>query len=603
MIKGRQVQNHEQNEEEMIPDEFSDDDVEDDVGYEEVEEKFQPRESISSRGGAGRRTTNVDTNKIQKQTRDVQPALKNYEQHQESHSPGDKSSSVITEVVENQVVYLDSEDDDNDERGNSNYQKADRDQQIQEYLNINKNDYVNKAEYQDEPDDEVENNYQLTDEQKKELDTLEARKQELLEEKEELEAIISDLEEQVEQALPVVEQALQSLRCLTKEDITNLRSYQKPPQKVVVTTEAVLMLLGEPTDWRSFQKVAHMPGNFLERLISFDKEKISDDTLDKLDDFIEENDLSNIELIAKTSSPAGNLAKWVNCMDNYAHINQTLKPVMDRIKEAQEILTQKIVEIQKIEQAQQDILNGKVLNQSESDIKHAGLQTSFDGKNHVVQYEILDENGKHKRTRHEIEADHYEFDNFNQDAYESASQLYNKGHGDNKQDLDADSLYYITNEIKKKDQSKKFVLWETNEMRNQWDDRGAPAAKVHGFSKTNSHQWTHEPSDKSVSVIDSRKSKGKAKQPSVPHDLGDAFAKVPKKDHFINNVFLQSSLQDRLEDQKKKEKAPWSHNSYNKNEKPKNYMVEGRPLFGGHGNHVQNISSGRDRIFYSSNIF
>ena len=38
--------------EELIPDEFSDD--ADDIGYEAVEEKFQPRESISSRGGGGR---------------------------------------------------------------------------------------------------------------------------------------------------------------------------------------------------------------------------------------------------------------------------------------------------------------------------------------------------------------------------------------------------------------------------------------------------------------------------------------------------------------------------------------------------------------------
>ena len=32
-------------------------------------------------------------------------------------------------------------------------------------------------------------------------------------------------------------------------------------------------------------------------------------------------------------------------------------------------------------------------------------------------------------------------------------------------------LYQIANEVKKKDQSRKFVLWEVDEMRNKWDDK------------------------------------------------------------------------------------------------------------------------------------
>ena len=149
----------------------------------------------------------------------------------------------------------------------------------------------------------------------------------------------------------------------------------------------------------------------------------------------------------------------------------------------------------------------------------------------------------------------------------------------------------------------KFVLWEQQNLRNNWDERSQPPTKTQAVIKTNSHNWTHEPSTAHKSVIDTQKTKGKVPPPKKEVETGDGLKALSKKDRQLNNIFLQSDLQARLETQLSQKKAPWSHDILNKNEKPKKYMVEGRPLFEGAASHVQNISSGRSRIFYSSNVF
>jgi len=109
--------------------------------------------------------------------------------------------------------------------------------------------------------------------------------------------------------------------------------------------------------------------------------------------------------------------------------------------------------------------------------------------------------------------------------------------------------------------------------------------------------------------------------------------RVPKKDHYINNVFHQSALQDRLEQKKRQKKAPNSHATFSKPDEsiktsavrdlklnasnnqeaqgsranqPNTIKAAGRPIFGGTSSSSSissNIDMGRARTFYSSNIF
>lgn len=423
---------------------------------------------------------------------------------------------------------------------------------------------------------------------------MERRKQELIHEKNELEDIIGDLERQLDQAMPALDAANSSTNVLNKQSISEVRSMKKPAVAVKNVGDAVLILFESQTGWKNFQKISNNTDNFINSLVNFDKENVSDETLHRLDDHIEKTGISDIENIKRTSIAASNLAQWATNVRNFAYIHRQLRPLIDRLDEAREIHTQKVVEINKIEQQQADLLNGGHFE--EDDIKHAGLQTEFDGKKHILRYEVEDEAGNTKVVKHELTADHYPGLDYDQSQGEEVYNLEGRR-------PDHESLFYISNQIKQKDQSKKFVLWETNEMRNQWDERLVEDRKVAAAYKTNSHQWTHEPNNNLPSVVDSIKSKGKPKNYPNIVELCDEFAKLPKKDRTINNIFLQSNLQDRLEEHKSKGRAPLSHNTFNKAVKEKAYEITGRPLFEGRGSHVQNINAGRARTFYSSNIF
>jgi hypothetical protein len=177
----------------------------------------------------------------------------NFEEHDqrdESYDPANQSESVITEIVENKIVYLDSDKDPDEEinAGDSYHQSSDRNKQIQEYLDIDKEDYVNKDEYADGPQDEP-----LSEEQQKEYDELEAKKQELSHEKLELEDIISDIERQLDGAMPMLDQANSATHTLAVKDIRELKSMSNPAESIKSVFEAVSILLGSGASFKNFK--------------------------------------------------------------------------------------------------------------------------------------------------------------------------------------------------------------------------------------------------------------------------------------------------------------------------------------------------------------
>lgn len=417
---------------------------------------------------------------------------------------------------------------------------------------------------------------------------LEEKRQKLITRKEELEDIIGKLDDQIEAANPVMDASGEALRSVNKADLSEIKTFKNPHTLVKQVAGGVAIALKTDPDWTNSKRLLSDP-NLLPLIANYDHDNMDDETADTLENYLNENNITP-ERVAVTSKGAAGIAGWLRALVNHHKVIQTIKPIMNQREEAKTMLTQTLVELNN-------------LYDYESDIRHAGLQTSFDGKKHIVHYEMQDEDGVPKLRHQVIETD-IRVKNRQEDQDELGNYLGANSNYGTQGGIQNESLYLISNEIKKKDQSKKFVLWETNELRNHWDERMVPNSKTKAVEKTNSHQWNHQPSEKPVSVIDTQKTKKKVEPPKLPAEVGDTFKAVPKKDHFLNNVFLQSHLQERLEEESKpKNKAPWSHNTLNKNEKEKKYMVEGRPLFEGKGNHVQNINSGRARIFYSSNVF
>lgn len=103
----------------------------------------------------------------------------------------------------------------------------------------------------------------------------------LKEENHEIEEIAAEAKNELDVALPQLKEAEDALNTINKADISTIKSFANPPAGVMLVLEAVCILLQEKTDWTS-AKLVLVDMNFLERLKSFQKETVSDNTLKKL---------------------------------------------------------------------------------------------------------------------------------------------------------------------------------------------------------------------------------------------------------------------------------------------------------------------------------
>ena len=291
---------------------------------------------------------------------------------------------------------------------------------------------------------------------------------------------------------------------------------------------------------------------------------------------------------------------------------------------------------------------GEEYEGEEEEIKHAGLQTMFleDENKHALVYVLEGFEPEHAV----VEVDDQQVLVSGYQGYgsspiqENEDEQYSTPNNDQvyiDRELDERlQLFQLANEVKKKDQGKKFVLWETNEMRNKWDDKLYSNKRKAVWQKLLEHHWNNDierarnsPSSRAKAfdysnIEEQNKPVHKSKrwqefnESKVPMlsdydavkqrkvgkrvELGDPLHYVPKKDHTINNVFLQSELQNQLQGSKNvKTNLPNTHQSIKNRVDPKKEMFAGRPLFNNiqSSGHVQNVNAGRNRNFYSSHIF
>ena len=181
-------------------------------------------------------------------------------------------------------------------------------------------------------------------------EALRARKEDLLKEKDELQAIIAEWDAELDQAASAVQAAQESLSCLSKASITELKSFKTPSEKVQQTAEAVCTALKQPTDWASFKKLL-ANASFLQTLKNFDKDSLDDKLVTKLETIISKNDLENIEVIGMKSRAAADLAMWVVNIKNYGLVKKALRPTIERKNEAQQQLDEKNSELEQIGQS------------------------------------------------------------------------------------------------------------------------------------------------------------------------------------------------------------------------------------------------------------
>jgi dynein heavy chain len=146
-----------------------------------------------------------------------------------------------------------------------------------------------------------------------------------------------EAEAELSEATPAMERAAVAVECLDKASLTELKGFTKPPQGVDKVTTAVLMMKGERSDytWEAAKKMMSKVDAFKTSLEQYDAQNISQDVLDRVAPILADPNF-NPKTMSKKSAAAANLCNWVINIIQYNTSYTKVKPLMLKLKEAQD---------------------------------------------------------------------------------------------------------------------------------------------------------------------------------------------------------------------------------------------------------------------------
>ncbi|KAI5075577.1 hypothetical protein GOP47_0009653 [Adiantum capillus-veneris] len=147
-----------------------------------------------------------------------------------------------------------------------------------------------------------------------------------------------DAQKDLDAAMPALNAAVEALNSLNKNDITEIKSFAKPPPLVQMVMEAVCVLLSEKPDWDTSKKIMG-DVSFIKRLLEYNKDGITQAIQKKLVKYIEDPSLTP-ESVQKQSNAATSLCMWVRAMDVYGKVARVVAPKKEALRQAEEALKQ-----------------------------------------------------------------------------------------------------------------------------------------------------------------------------------------------------------------------------------------------------------------------
>ena len=106
-----------------------------------------------------------------------------------------------------------------------------------------------------------------------------------------------------------MDKALQALQKISRQDITELRTFSNPPKAIQDVLIAVNVLLGDKSDWES-AKQSLMDFKYLERLKDIDFNLVTELMLSKLGELTSTQEFAP-EMVGSKSMACKSLCHWV----------------------------------------------------------------------------------------------------------------------------------------------------------------------------------------------------------------------------------------------------------------------------------------------------
>ncbi|XP_052045898.1 dynein axonemal heavy chain 12 [Apodemus sylvaticus] len=187
---------------------------------------------------------------------------------------------------------------------------------------------------------------------------------------EEAQALKNECESDLAEAIPALEAALSALDTLKETDITIVKSMKNPPAGVKLVMAAVCVMkdikpekISDPSgtggkifDYWGPSKKLLGDMNFLRDLREYDKDNIPVAVMQKIRSEYLTNPEFDPPKVAKASSAAEGLCKWIMAMEVYDRVAKVVAPKKARLAEAQrslaetmELLNQKRAELAQVE--------------------------------------------------------------------------------------------------------------------------------------------------------------------------------------------------------------------------------------------------------------
>ncbi|NXL48091.1 DYH7 protein, partial [Podilymbus podiceps] len=171
---------------------------------------------------------------------------------------------------------------------------------------------------------------------------------------EEAQTLKNECESDLAEAIPALEAALNALDTLKPSDISIVKSMKNPPSGVKLVMAAVCVMKhikpektanpsgtgGKILDYWAPSKKLLGDMNFLKDLKEYDKDNISAAVMQKIRAEYLTNPEFDPQKVAKASSAAEGLCKWIMAMEVYDRVAKVVAPKKDRLREAQQSLAE-----------------------------------------------------------------------------------------------------------------------------------------------------------------------------------------------------------------------------------------------------------------------
>jgi len=129
------------------------------------------------------------------------------------------------------------------------------------------------------------------------------------------------------------------------QDFVEIKSFQKPPLMIKTTMDGVCILMNQKGKkvsdkpgvvdyWDDTRRLLTDPAQFIKKLEKYDKENISEATINKMKQFLAKNKNFQPSLAAKASLAAEGLCKWCLALYEYYFVYKSILPLREDLDKA-----------------------------------------------------------------------------------------------------------------------------------------------------------------------------------------------------------------------------------------------------------------------------